>query len=143
VFGEATLDFSFSGLKTAVIHCLRRLGWDGVRRPAPLTRRQVADLAASFQAAVADMLAGTTLRAARAAGASRVVLAGGVACNGVLRDRLAAGAAAAGLELFVPRPALCTDNAAMIAAVGARRLAEGERGRLDLNADPNLPLHDP
>jgi len=141
VFSDGSLDFSFSGLKTAVMHHLRRRGWDGARRPAPLAPAQVADLAAGFQAAVADMLARTTLKAARATRTGQVVVAGGVACNGALRARLAAGAAAAGLELFVPRPALCTDNAAMIAAAGARRLAEGERAGLDLNADPNLPLH--
>jgi N6-L-threonylcarbamoyladenine synthase len=141
VFSDGGLDFSFSGLKTAVVHHLRGLGWDGVRRPAPIPPAQVADIAAGFQAAVADMLARNTLRAARAARAPRVVVAGGVACNEALRHRLAAAAAEWGQELFIPRPALCTDNAAMIAAAGARRLGEGERAGLELNADPNLPLH--
>ncbi len=143
VFSDGAPDFSFSGLKTAVVHHLRRLGWDGGRRPAALASGQVADIAAGFQAAAADMLAWNTLKAARAARAARVVVAGGVACNEVLRERLAAGAAERGLRLFVPRPALCTDNAAMIAAAGARRLGQGERAGLDLNADPNLPLHSP
>ena len=143
VFSDGGLDFSFSGLKTAVVHHLRGLGWDGARRPAPLAPGQMADIAAAFQAAVADMLSRNTLKAARAARARRVVVAGGVACNGALRDRLAEGAAKWDLELFIPRPALCTDNGAMIAAAGARRLAEGARAGLDLNADPNLPLHLP
>jgi N6-L-threonylcarbamoyladenine synthase len=141
VFGDGTLDFSFSGLKTAVAHSLRRLGWDGAQRPAPLAPTQVANFAASFQAAVAELLARRTVKAARAARARRVVVAGGVACNGALRARLAAGAAEWDLKLYVPSPALCTDNAAMIAAAGARLLAEGARAGLDLNADPNLPLH--
>jgi len=141
VLSDGALDFSFSGLKTAVVHRLRRLGWDGARRPVPLAPGQAADIAAGFQAAAADMLARNTWKAARATRATRVVAAGGVACNGALRDRLAAGAAERGLDLFLPRPALCTDNAAMIAAAGARRLGAGERAGLDLNADPNLPLH--
>ncbi len=140
VLSDGALDFSFSGLKTAVVHRLRRLGWDGARRPVPLAPGQAADIAAGFQAAAADMLARNTWKAARATRATRVVVAGGVACNGALRDRLAAGAAERGLDLFLPRPALCTDNAAMIAAAGARRLGAGERAGLDLNADPNLPL---
>jgi N6-L-threonylcarbamoyladenine synthase len=76
----------------------------------------------------------------RAAGARSVVLGGGVAANRVLRDRLAAAAAAAGMPLVVPRPGLCTDNGAMIGAAGARRFEAGVRAGLDLDAKPSLPL---
>ena len=78
--------------------------------------------------------------AARRYGAKSVVLGGGVAANSVLRDRLAAGAAAAGFPLVVPLPSLCTDNGAMIGAAAARRWAAGTRAGLDLDARPSLPL---
>jgi N6-L-threonylcarbamoyladenine synthase len=111
---DRSLDFSFSGLKTAVVHHRRGLG-------GALAQGQVAD-------------------AAREAGVEQVVVAGGVACNGALRAALASEAEAEGLRLRIPSPALCTDNAAMIAAAGSVRLARGERAALDLNAAPSLPL---
>jgi N6-L-threonylcarbamoyladenine synthase len=129
---DQTLDFSFSGLKTAVsLH---------VKRHAPLTERDVADVAASFQAAAVKMLVRKTAKAARELGARRVVLTGGVAANTALRDGLAAVSAEHGLRLHVPPRNLCTDNAAMIAAAGTARLAAGERAGMDLNAIPDLPL---
>jgi N6-L-threonylcarbamoyladenine synthase len=81
-----------------------------------------------------------TIRAAVACGARSIVMGGGVAANGALRTRLAGDAEALGLPLIVPRPALCTDNGAMIGAAGARRFAAGERAGLDLDARPSLPL---
>ncbi|WP_068142046.1 tRNA (adenosine(37)-N6)-threonylcarbamoyltransferase complex transferase subunit TsaD [Limnochorda pilosa] len=128
-------DFSFSGLKTAALNEIRRLQ---ARGPLP-----VADLAASFQEAVVGVLAEKALAAARAVGAGRIALAGGVAANSRLRELLAEAAAAEGRVLYVPRPAFCTDNAAMIAAAGWVRWQRGERAGLDLNAAPALSLEDP
>ena len=87
-----------------------------------------------------DVLTTKTIRAAEATGARSIVMGGGVAANGALRARLAGEAEARGLPLIVPRPALCTDNGAMIGAAGARRFATGERSGLDLDARPSLPL---
>jgi N6-L-threonylcarbamoyladenine synthase len=133
-FDDGSLDFSFSGLKTAVVHHYRRLG------PAPVPAKTLADICASFQQAAVDMLTERLMRAAREAAVAQVVVAGGVACNGALRAAVAAEAEAEGLRLVIPSPALCTDNAAMIARAGSIRLARGERAGLDLNAVPGLAL---
>ena len=125
-------DFSFSGIKTAVsLH---------VKRHGPLAPGEVADVAASFQAAVVRALVRPTVRAALRLGVPRIVLTGGVAANGPLRAALAAEAATHGLRLHIPPPRLCTDNAAMITAAGAARLAAGQRADMTLNAVPDLPL---
>lgn len=128
-------DFSFSGLKTAVLHHTREMSPDQRRDSAP-------DVAASFQAAVVDVLVAKTIRAAVSCGVRDVLVAGGVAANRVLRERMAATAHEHRLSLFIPPPPLCTDNAAMIAAAGAFRLGRGERAGFDLNANPRLPLRD-
>ena len=135
-------DFSFSGLKTAARRTVAeaRLEAGLVDDTGDLPSGIVAELAWGFQAAVVDVLATKTIRAARAVGARSVVLGGGVAANGALRDRLAADTTALGIPLIVPRPALCTDNGAMIGAAGARRFAAGRRSGLDLDARPSLPL---
>jgi N6-L-threonylcarbamoyladenine synthase len=127
--GEPGYDFSFSGLKTAVLRALRS-------DPAP----DPADLAASFQDAVANHLVSRTSAALRDHGPAAVLLGGGVAANRLLRDRLGGVAEAAGIPLFVPPPDLCTDNAAMIACAGAYRLAAGERAPWNLTAMADLPL---
>ena len=114
-----THEFSFSGLKTAVRNALKV-------EPPPL----IPDIAASFQEAVTDVLTVKTVRAAKEAGVSRVFLAGGVASNSRLRERMQEACNAAGLRLFYPPAALCTDNGAMIAATGYYYLQTG-RGEDD------------
>ena len=136
-------DLSFSGLKTAARRIIEEARSDAglaTTPDVPLPDDVVAELAWGFQDAVVDVLATKTIRAATAVGACSIVVGGGVAANGALRARLAGEAEALGLPLIVPRPALCTDNGAMIGAAGARRFAAGERARLDLDARPSLPL---
>jgi N6-L-threonylcarbamoyladenine synthase len=123
------LDFSFSGLKTAVINHVRK-------HPDV----EVADVAAGFQHAVVDVLVAKTRRAAAAIGARGVCLGGGVAANSLLRDRMRAACREDGLRSFLPSRALCTDNAAMVAAAGWWRLQHDGPTPLDAGADPNLPL---
>jgi len=121
--GPESFDFSFSGLKTAVSLHLRR-------HP----EASPADVARAFQEAVVDVLVGKAVRAAVAVGERRLVVAGGVAANGRLRDALAAACGRENVELFVPSIELCTDNGAMVALAGLFRLERGERAGLDLDA---------
>jgi len=137
-----SFDFSFSGLKTAARRTIAaETGGTGTETgDTPLAEDRVSELSYGFQESVVDVLVTKTLRAARQVGARSVVLGGGVAANRVLRDRLADAAASAGIPLVVPRPALCTDNGAMIGAAGARRMEAGARAGLDLDARPSMPL---
>jgi N6-L-threonylcarbamoyladenine synthase len=135
--GRPGLDFSFSGLKTAVRHLVEML--------PQLDDRSRADIAAAFQARVAESLADRTGRAlARCRGEAvpltTLVVAGGVAANGALRAALARVAAEAGLPLVAPPPRLCTDNAAMIAWAGIERLRLGLEDGLDFAPRPRWPL---
>jgi N6-L-threonylcarbamoyladenine synthase len=125
-------DFSFSGIKTSVSHYVKQRG--------SLGRAEIADVAASFQAAVVKMLVRKTVKAALHHGIKRIVLTGGVAANGPLREALEAAATEHGLRLHIPPRQLCTDNAAMITAAGTARLIAGERAPLSLNAVPDLSL---
>jgi N6-L-threonylcarbamoyladenine synthase len=123
------LDFSFSGLKTAVVNHARRN--PGARS---------VDIAASFQAAVVDVLCAKTLRAAAQSGARGVVLGGGVAANSLLRSEMQRRGSEAGVRVALPGRAMCTDNAAMIAAAAWHRLRSDGPMDLDCGAYPNLKL---
>ncbi len=126
-------DFSFSGIKTAVCHYLKSRGpeqWEG----------QKADIAASFQEAVVDMLVNPTIRAALAYGMRRIVLAGGVAANSRLREKMKEKADADAIEVFFPSPKFCTDNGAMSALAGYHWLKRGRCDDFRLNADADLTL---
>jgi len=124
-------DFSFSGVKTAALRALRAHAVDGPFRN---------DLAASLQRVVVEVLVRKTMRAAELCRPATIAVAGGVAANSRLRAEMAEACRARGLRLVIPPPVLCTDNAAMIAAVGLRRLQAGERSSLDLSAEGDLPL---
>ncbi len=130
---DSKYDYSFSGLKTAVKR------WLAANPQAP-----VADVAASFQEAVADVLSAKAVAACRDTGMDTLVLGGGVAANSRLRALTQSRCDAAGIRLRVPRPALCTDNGAMVAALGAEMVARGRppSGWL-LGADSSLPVVEP
>lgn len=130
---KSPYEFSFSGIKTALWHYLKN------QSEAEWRGRQ-ADIAASFQEAVVDMLINPTISAALASGVSCVVLAGGVAANSRLRAKLIERAAGEGLQVFCPAPKFCTDNAAMIALAGFYWLKRGRRDDWALNADADLTL---
>jgi N6-L-threonylcarbamoyladenine synthase len=128
------LDFSFSGLKTAVLYTVR--GQDVSKPAEPPTGQRRADLAASFQQAVVDVLVEKSRRALRRTGLARLAVGGGVAANRRLRADLAALAAAEGVELVIPPPELCTDNAAM-AALAVEKWRRQEFAPPDLDAEPS------
>jgi N6-L-threonylcarbamoyladenine synthase len=133
---DGTLDFSFAGLKTAVAR------WVEARQAAgdPVP---VADVAASFQEAVVDVLTRKAVSACRQHGVGHLIIGGGVAANSRLRALAAERCAASGIELRVPRPGLCTDNGAMVAALGAEIVARGvEPSSLGIPADSSLPVTD-
>lgn len=130
---KGDLDFSFSGLKTAVLRYVRA-------HAAPFTDVEIADIAASFQRIVVTVLIERLFDAARRFGAKSVGIAGGVSANSRLRAELQARGQAREIPTFVPSLRLSTDNAAMIAAAGLRRLRAGLTSPLDINADAALPL---
>lgn len=128
---KCNFDFSFSGLKTAVINYVK-------------THRKVASatIVASFQKAVVDVLVKKTLAAAQASKVKNIGIVGGVACNRLLRAELNQAAQAKGLKVFTPPPNLCTDNGVMIAVAGYFRIKAGKRSPLSLNAFPDLGIED-
>lgn len=129
-------NFSLSGLKTAVIRYMERAEREGKVPPT-------ADVASSFQAAALEVVVKKTVDAALERGLRKVVMGGGVACNGVLRRWLEEACEEKGLTLVQPSPALCTDNAAMVASLGYYRYVAGHRSGLELDVYPNLRLGAP
>ena len=130
---KGSLDLSFSGLKTSLLTCIKKRGH-------PFTEGELPDVAASYQEAVVDVLVEKTLKAAQMSSISRVVVCGGVAANSRLRELFHENAGERGMEVFIPPPVLCTDNAAMIAVVGEHLLRAGRRDALDLNAISRWPF---
>lgn len=130
------LDFSFSGLKSAVLNHINHAKMVGEEIHVP-------DLAASFQNAVVDVLVSHTMAAAREYGFFKVALAGGVASNSALRGEMAKACEDAGISLYYPSPVYCTDNAAMIGTAAYYEFINGARAGWDLNAVPNLKLGEP
>ena len=126
-------DFSMSGLKTAVLRHVKAATAAGQDLHLP-------DVAASFQEAIVDVQVQKTIAAAMQVGAPTVLLGGGVVANTRLRRRLAEAGERAGIEVLFPSMPLCTDNAAMVACLGAARWTAGERSSLDIAADPQLRL---
>ncbi len=127
-----TAEFSFSGLKTSLLHHVRKHGIP--------TGQALSDLCASYQAAIVELLVRKTRQIARSERLSHVQVCGGVAANSGLRAGLRAAGAEDGFRVYIPPPNRCTDNAAMIAAAGFHRLFRGERAGLDLDAVPSLAL---
>jgi len=132
-FSDNPYDFSFSGVKTAVINHLHKCEQKGIEIYS-------ADIAASFQKAVTDVLTKNTILACKDHGSDTVVLAGGVSANTALRESFSAAAKEKGLKLYFPPPVLCTDNAAMIGCAGYYKYLSGEFADSSLNAVANLKL---
>jgi len=133
-YRDGTLDFSFAGLKTAVARWVEARQATGEPVHAP-------DVAASFQEAVADVLTRKAVQACERHDVTDLIIGGGVAANSRLRSLAAERCAAAGIKLRVPRPGLCTDNGAMVAALGAEVVSRGlAPSPLDLPADSSLPV---
>ncbi|MCM1244335.1 MAG: tRNA (adenosine(37)-N6)-threonylcarbamoyltransferase complex transferase subunit TsaD [Roseburia sp.] len=129
----APYDFSFSGVKSAVLNYINGCNMKGI----PYSQ---ADIAASFQEAVTDVLTAHTMLAAKNFGVSKIAMAGGVACNNGLRAKMQESCKENGYSLYYPEPVFCTDNAAMIGAAGYYEFIRGRRDGWDLNAVPGLKL---
>lgn len=133
--GDSDYDFSFSGLKSAVLNYLNSCEMKG----EPFSQ---ADVAASFQKAVVDVLTEHSMHAVESCGMKKFAIAGGVASNSALREALTKACGEHGVAFYHPSPLLCTDNAAMIGAAGYYEYVKGVRHGYDLNAVPNLKLGD-
>jgi N6-L-threonylcarbamoyladenine synthase len=130
---DGSWNFSFSGLKTAVLNLMNQCEMKG-------QAINKADIAASFQEVVTECLTKKAVEAAMAHGIDRILLAGGVAANSALRRKITAACELARMRVYIPEPALCTDNAAMIACAGYHRLSAGFRDDLTMNAEPSLDM---
>ncbi len=133
LLNQDNLDFSFSGVKTSVLYFARSLDKSELESKIP-------DIAASFQNAVVDVLSQKSSRAIDKFGCTSIVIAGGVARNSALRHRFEQDCKEKGIDLFIPSPELCTDNAAMIARAGNIRLRSGYKSSFNLDIIPNLSL---
>jgi N6-L-threonylcarbamoyladenine synthase len=136
---DESLDFSFSGLKTAVALYIDK--WDKQGREKANDIR-LADIAASFQEAVFDVLIDKLIRAGKKSGVSSLVLAGGVACNRTLREKLTLQTAREGFKVYFPRPAYCTDNGAMIALAGFFRAIKNDYADFNIDVRSRFPVKD-
>jgi N6-L-threonylcarbamoyladenine synthase len=125
-------DFSFSGVKTSLLNYIKK-------RETSITEDNMPDIVASYQEAIVDVLVEKTLKAAQSRSVFRVVVVGGVAANSRLRERFFKEATAKDIEIFIPPPILCTDNAAMIAVVGDNLLNRGKRDSLNMNVISRCP----
>lgn len=132
-FHEESLDFSFSGLKSAVLNYLNKMDMTG-------QSINKADVAASFQKAVVDVLTDNVIKTCRMRNVDKIAIAGGVASNTALRDSLTRAGQKYGIRVLFPAPILCTDNAAMIGSAAYFEYMRGVRSPLNLNAMPNLKL---
>ena len=137
---DQTLDFSFSGIKTAVLRIVKEEGLEPMDEAATRADQQRLDLLAGFQEGVVDALVSRTMEASGDLKPRSILLSGGVAANSRLREALGEAAVERGLGFFCPKPILTTDNAVMIAAAGSFKLGRGETSRYDLDADPALRL---
>lgn len=133
-----SLDFSFSGLKTAVSLYTKKWHENGEEKSGVT----MADIAASFQESVIDVLVEKLMRARRKVGAASAVVAGGVACNGRLRTRMSEAFGGEAFGVYYPRPAYCTDNGAMIAMAGYHRLVSGEKADMSIDVRSKYPISD-
>ena len=140
-FPDGSLDFSFSGVKTAALNLINRFEMqsrkDGLEIGEVLDYR---DFVASYQQAIVDVLAENTIEAAKRHDVSTVCIAGGVSANSALRTKMTALCEAENLRLYVPPLVLCTDNAAMIASAGYYSYIAGRTDGMDLNACPSLEI---
>ena len=132
-FQDDTLDFSFSGVKSAVLNYLNKCNMQNIEV-------NKADVAASFQKAVVDVLKDNVLLTCKKKNVNKIAIAGGVASNSTLRAELTDAAEKRGIEVLFPAPILCTDNAAMIGSAAYYNLIQNKISELDLNAKPNLKL---
>ena len=135
---EGSFNFSFSGLKTSVLYYLKRSGFE--KRTAGQDQKFVADVCASFQASVVDVLVRKLISAARKYSIKNIAIAGGVSANTALRREATEAARKNGFSLFIPKFEYCTDNGAMIAMVGYYRMLDGDHSGLELTAEPGLSL---
>ncbi len=134
--GKNSFDFSFSGLKTAVVNYLKSY-------PEPVTNKRedlIRDIVSSFQEAAVDVLVKKTLQAVQDQGLKRVVLSGGVSANRRLREKMREESSRQKVRVYIPSPSFCTDNAAMVGVVGYQYLKRGIRSPLSLNAFSSMPL---
>ncbi len=134
---EGSHEFSFSGIKTSVLYYLRKVGFD---KTINRNKQFIADVCASFQAAIVDVLIDKLLIAAKKYNVKDVTVSGGVSANSELRRRLEAETKINHLNLFIPKLDFCTDNGAMVAAAGYERLRHGFKSSFELTAEPNLQL---